>query len=27
MPEYREQFQNLYAAIGQLADRKGARAQ
>jgi MinD superfamily P-loop ATPase len=27
MPEYREQFQNLYAAIGQLvADRKGARA-
>jgi MinD superfamily P-loop ATPase len=28
LPEYREQFQNLYAAIGRLvADRKGARAQ
>jgi len=28
MPEYREQFQNLYAAIGRLVvDRKGARAQ
>ena len=27
LPEYREQFQNLYAAIGRLvADRKGARA-
>jgi MinD superfamily P-loop ATPase len=28
LPEYREQFQNLYAAIGRLvANRKGARAQ
>jgi len=28
LPEYREQFQNLYAAIGRLVvDRKGARAQ
>jgi len=27
LPEYREQFQNLYAAVGRLvADRKGARA-